>query len=209
MLDDAGMHRTKITVSNSLDEFLIKELIHQGAAIDSFGVGERLVTARSEAVFGGVFKLAAVEEDGKLTPKIKLSENVTKTTTPGFKQVYRFYDENNLAIADVLTLFEEEIDENKPYVLFHPDFPYKRKTVRNFKVRKLLEPIYLKGKLVYKVPTLEEVRAHHKKEIETLWPEFKRLERPHLYYVDLSQNLWDLKQSLIEKYRSKNGNNNE
>jgi len=209
MLDDAGMHRTKITVSNSLDEFLIKELIHQGAAIDSFGVGERLVTARSEAVFGGVFKLAAVEEDGKLTPKIKLSENVTKTTTPGFKQVYRFYDENNLAIADVLTLFEEEIDENKPYVLFHPDFPYKRKTVRNFKVRKLLEPIYLKGKLVYKVPTLEEVRAHHKKEIETLWPEVKRLERPHLYYVDLSQNLWDLKQSLIEKYRSKNGNNNE
>lgn len=208
MLDDAGMHRTKITVSNSLDEYLIKELIHQGAQIDSFGVGERLVTARSEAVFGGVFKLSAAIEDGVLTPKIKLSENIAKTTTPGFKQLYRFYDENNMAIADLMTLHDEVINENEPYVLFHPDFPYKRKTVNNFKVKQLLEPIFIKGELVYKVPTLLEIREHHKKEMSTLWSEVKRLESPHLFYVDLSQQLWDLKRSLIEKYRSKNGSNN-
>ena len=207
MLDDAGMHKTKITVSNSLDEFLIKELLHQGAQIDSFGVGERLVTARSEAVFGGVFKLSAATEDGILTPKIKLSENTSKTTTPGFKQLYRFYDENNLAIADLMTLHDEVINEDEPYVLFHPDFPYKRKTVRNFKVKKLLEPIFVKGKLVYNKPTLTEIRKHHQNEMKTLWSEVKRLESPHLFYVDLSQELWDLKRSLIEKYRSKNGNN--
>src|SRR5690554_172963 len=208
MLDEAGMHRTKITVSNSLDEFLIKELIHQGAQIDSFGVGERLVTARSEAVLGGVFKLSAAIEDGVLTPKIKLSENIAKTTTPGFKQLYRFYDENNMAIADLMALHDEVIDEDKPYVLFHPEHIYKRKTIRNFKARKLLEPIFVKGKLVYKKPTLDEIRDYHQKQMKTLWTEVKRLESPHLFYVDLSQDLWDLKRSLIEKYRSKNGNNN-
>lgn len=202
MLDDAGMQFTKIVVSNSLDEYLIKELLFQGAAIDSFGVGERLVTARSEAVFGGVYKLAAVEMNGVLTPKIKLSENVVKTTTPGFKQLYRFYDENDLAIADLITLFDEEINESEPYTLFHPDYPYKRKTVENFKVRKLLEPIFINGKLVYKQPTLSEIRRYHKEEMNRLWPEVKRLERPHQYYVDLSLDLWKLKRNLIEKYRS-------
>lgn len=209
MLDDAEMHKTKIIVSNSLDEYLIKELIHQGAEIDSFGVGERLVTARSEAVFGGVFKLSAITEGNELVSKIKLSENVTKTTTPGFKQLYRFYDENCKAIADVITLHDEVINPEEPYILFHPDYPYKKKTVTNFNVEQLLKPIFIKGKLVYERPNLEEIRQYHKDQMETLWAEVKRLERPHQYYVDLSQELWDLKRSLIDKYRTTNGENNE
>ena len=204
MLDEAGLTKTQILVSNSLDEYIIKELIHQGAQIDSFGVGERLVTARSEAVFGGVFKLSAVEQDGVLTPKIKLSENVVKTTTPGFKQLYRFYDENNKAIADLITLFDEKINENEPYVLFDPEHTYKRKTVTNFKAVQMLVPIYEKGKLVYEKPTLEEIRKYHLEQMATLWDEVIRLESPHQYYVDLSQDLWDLKQALIKKYKENN-----
>lgn len=205
MLDDAGLTKTQIVVSNSLDEYLIKELIHQGAQIDSFGVGERLVTARSEAVFGGVFKLSAINEDGVLTPKMKLSENVSKTTIPGFKQLYRFYDENNKAIADLITLHDEIINENEPYILFDPEHPYKRKVVSNYKVVKLLEPIFIKGKLVYKKPTLEEIRNHNKFQMKTLWDEVLRLERPHKYYVDYSQDLWDLQQKLIKHYKNQNG----
>lgn len=203
MLDEAGLKDTKITVSNSLDEYLIKELISQGAQIDSFGVGERLVTARSEAVFGGVFKLAAIEKDGELEPKIKISENVQKTTIPGFKQVYRFYDENCMAIADVLTLFDEKIDTSKPYKLFHPHFPYKKKIVTNYQVEPLMVPIFKDGQLVYDKPSIKEIRAYSQQCLKSLWPEVLRLENPHEYYVDLSQDLWDLKQSLINKYRGK------
>lgn len=203
MLDDAGLADTKITVSNSLDEYLIKELISQGAQIDSFGVGERLVTARSEAVFGGVFKLAAIEKNGQLEPKIKISENVQKTTIPGFKQVYRFYDENCMAIADVLTLFDEKIDTSKPYKLFHPHFPYKNKVVTNYQVEPLMVPIFKAGKLIYEKPSIQEIRAYSQKSLNALWPEVLRLENPHEYYVDLSKDLWDLKQSLINKYRGK------
>ena len=201
MLDANGLSDVKITVSNSLDEYLIKELIHQGAQIDAFGVGERLVTARSEAVFGGVFKLSAIEKDGVLEPKIKISDNVQKTTIPGFKQVYRFYDENGMAEADVITLFDEVIDESKPYQLFDPSFPWKRKEISNFKVRPLLIPIFEKGKLVYDLPEIKDVRDYAKQEHQTLWPEVLRLEKPHEYYVDLSQDLWDLQQDLIRKYR--------
>ena len=201
MLDHAGLEDCKITVSNSLDEYLIKELIHQGARIDTFGVGERLVTARSEAVFGGVFKLSAVEADGVLEPKIKISENVQKTTTPGFKQVYRFYDQDCMATADVMTLFDEEIDESKPYHLFDPNFPWKSKEIDNYHVKALLVPIFEKGKLVYDVPSLEEIRAHFQKEFNALWPAVLRLENPHEYYVDLSEKLWALKQDLIKKYK--------
>ena len=201
MLDASGLSDVKITVSNSLDEYLIKELIHQGAQIDAFGVGERLVTARSEAVFGGVFKLSAIEKDGVLEPKIKISDNVQKTTIPGFKQVYRFYDENGMAEADVITLFDEVIDESKPYQLFDPSFPWKRKEISNFKVRPLLIPIFEKGKLVYDLPEIKDVRDYAKQEHQTLWPEVLRLEKPHEYYVDLSQDLWDLQQDLIRKYR--------
>ncbi len=201
MLDQAGMKDTKITVSNSLDEYLIKELIHQGAQIDTFGVGERLVTARSEAVFGGVFKLSAIEVEGKLVPKIKISENVQKTTTPGFKQVYRFYDENKMAEADVMTLFDETIDETKPYLLFDPDYIWKNKHIENYKVKALLNPIFKKGELIYDIPTLSEIRSYHKTEFSALWPEVLRLENPHEYYVDLSEELWNLKQDLIKKYK--------
>lgn len=201
MLDEAGLPDCKITVSNSLDEYLIKELIHQGAQIDTFGVGERLVTARSEAVFGGVFKLSAIEVDGILTPKIKISENVQKTTTPGFKQVYRFYDENCMAEADVMTLFDEEIDDTKPYHLFDPNFVWKNKQIEKYHVKPLLIPIFKKGKLIYDIPTLDEIRAYHKQEFNALWPAVIRLENPHEYYVDLSEKLWALKQDLIKKYK--------
>lgn len=201
MLDSNGLSDVKITVSNSLDEYLIKELIHQGAQIDAFGVGERLVTARSEAVFGGVFKLSAIEVDGELKNKIKISENVQKTTTPGFKQVYRFYDEKGMAEADVITLHDEIIDENKPYVLFDPNYPWKSKTIENFKVKALLIPIFQRGKRIYDLPSLKEIREYAKSEHQKLWPEVLRLENPHEYYVDLSQALYDLKQDMIKKYR--------
>jgi len=201
MLDEAGLKETKITVSNSLDEYLIKELIHQGAEIDAFGVGERLVTARSEAVFGGVFKLSAIEVNGKLVDKIKISDNVQKTTIPGFKQVYRFYDQLGMAEADVITLFDEEIDQTKPYLLFDPNFPWKKKLIENYKAVPMLVKIFDKGKLIYELPSLKEIRAYAKAEHDKLWPEVLRLEKPHEYYVDLSQKLWDIKQSLIQKYR--------
>ncbi|HCB67161.1 MAG: nicotinate phosphoribosyltransferase [Tenericutes bacterium GWC2_39_45] len=201
MLDQAGLKDTKITVSNSLDEYLIKELIHQGAQIDTFGVGERLITARSEAVFGGVFKLSAIEVNGELVPKIKISDNIQKTTIPGFKQVYRFYDESGKAEADVITLHDEKINPDEPYHLFDPNFPWKDKVIENFKVVPLLIPIFIKGKLVYELPRLNEIRAFAKEEHTKLWDEVTRLEKPHEYYVDLSQTLWDLKQELIKKYK--------
>lgn len=204
MLDDAGLTNTKIIVSNSLDEYLINDLLNQGAKIDIFGVGERLITARSEAVFGGVFKLSAINENGELVPKIKLSENVSKTTTPAFKQVHRFYDQDDKAIADVITLHDEAIDGSHEYVLFHPDYTYKKKKVINFKPVKLLVPIFEKGKLVYQKPSLTEIRTYHQEQLNTLWDEMKRLSQPHQYYVDLSQKLWDIKQELMVKY--KNGN---
>lgn len=201
MLDQAGLSDVKITVSNSLDEYLIKELIIQGAQIDAFGVGERLVTARSEAVFGGVFKLAAVEDKGTLVPKIKISENIQKTTTPGFKQVYRFYDEMGMAEADVITLFDEVINPKEPYHLFDPNFPWKSKMIENFTVVQLLKPIFQAGQKVYQEPSLDQIRAYAKQEHSRLWPEVLRLENPHDYYVDLSQKLWDLKQDMIRKYK--------
>jgi len=201
MLDAAGLKDTKITVSNSLDEFIIKELINQGAQIDSFGVGERLVTARSESVFGGVFKLSAIEVDHELVPKIKISENVQKTTIPGFKQVYRFYGETGMAEADVITLFDETIDLTKPYRLFDPNFPWKNKEMIKYQAVPLLVQIFDQGKLIYNLPSLDEIRKYHKAEHQKLWPEVLRLEKPHTYYVDLSQQLWDLKQSLIRQYK--------
>lgn len=201
MLDEAGLHETKITVSNSLDEYLIANLVQQGAQIDAFGVGERLITSKSDSVFGGVYKLAALKDNGAMVPKMKLSDNVVKTTNPGVKKLYRLYDkETNKAIADVVTLDTEVIDENEPYLLFDPNFPWKQKQVSNFRAISLLEPIFKKGKLVYKNPSLEEIRIYHKEQIKTLWDEVKRFENPHPYYVDLSRKLWQLKQDLIEKY---------
>jgi len=160
-----------------------------------------LVTARSESVFGGVFKLSAIEVEGELVSKIKISENVQKTTIPGFKQVYRFYDARGMAEADVITLFDETIDASKPYRLFDPNFPWKNKEITNYKAVPLLVQIFDKGKLIYNLPSLDEIRKYHKEEHQKLWPEVLRLEKPHTYYVDLSQKLWDLKQSLIKQYK--------
>ena len=204
LLDAAGLTNTRITVSNSLDEYLIRELVEQGALIDAFGVGERLITSKSDSVFGGVYKLAALKQNGVWVPKMKLSDNVVKTTNPGVKKLYRLYDlTTHNAIADVVTLEDEVIDDQKPYLLFDPNFPWKQKWVKNFKAVSLLEPIFISGKLVYQKPLLKDIRAFHMEQMATLWDEVKRFENPHPYYVDLSKALYDLKQNLIEQYSKK------
>jgi len=204
MLDAAGFPDCKIVASNSLDEFIIKDILLQGAQVDLFGVGERLITSRSEPVFGGVYKLAAIEENGQIIPKIKISENVEKITNPGFKQVWRLYDrETGKAIADVLTTRDEIIDENEPYELFDPDHTWKRKTVSNFIARQMLVQIFDKGTCVYESPKLEEIREYCRQQVDTLWDEVKRFENPHKYYVDLSLPLWEMKQRLIHEHSLK------
>ena len=201
MLDEAGWTDCQISVSNSLDEYIIRDLLVQGAQIDGFGVGERLITSKSEPVFGGVYKLAAVEDtDGTIIPKIKISENPAKITTPHFKKVYRLFDnETGKAEADLLTLHDEVIDETQPLEIFDPIETWKRKTLTNFTAKPLLEPIFRNGELVYHLPSIEESRAYCAAQVDTLWDEVKRFENPHNYYVDLSQKLWDIKQSLLRK----------
>lgn len=202
ILDEAGYPDCKIVASSSLDEYVIRELLLQGAAIDSFGVGERLITAKSQPVFGGVYKLVAIEENGQLVPKIKISENVNKITNPGFKQVYRFYDKrSNKAIADLITLHDEEIDESKPYEIFHPIYTWKRKTLDNFYVRKLLVKIFENGKCIYESPNIHEIKDYCKEQLDLLWDEVKRFERPHRYIVDLSQDLWNIKDRLLKEHK--------
>ena len=199
MLDAAGWENCKITVSNSLDEYLIRDLWNQDAKIDAFGVGERLITARSEPVFGCVYKLVAVEnEDGSLTPKIKISENVGKITTPHFKKVYRFIGrDTGKAIADYLTVYDETVDDTGILEIFDPEATWKRKAVYNFEARELLTPIYQGGKLVYNRPTLDEIKAYCAQQVDTLWDELKRFENPQSYPVDLSQKLYDIRQDLL------------
>ena len=204
MLDDAGYPDCKICVSNSLDEHLIRDMIFQGAKVDSYGVGERLITASSEAVFGGVYKLAAVEKDGVITPKIKISENTAKITIPGVKIPWRLYDkESGKAIADVITLNYEVIDDSKPYEIFDPVYTWKRKTVTNFVARKLQTKIFEKGKQVYVSPSVKEISKHREQEVESLWDEVKRFEKPHTYYVDLSQDLWNQRNDLLNAHNIK------
>ena len=199
MLDDAGLPNCKITASNALDEHLIRDLVMQGAQIDTFGVGERLITSRSEPVFGGVYKLAAVENDaGEIIPKIKVSENTTKITNPGFKRVYRYYDKDSgKALADEICLRDETIDFEQPHDIFDPNATWKVKTLDNYVVRDLLEPIFMNGELVYQLPELKEIQAYCKAQQDTLWDEVKRFENPHKYYVDLSWKLWTLKRDLL------------
>ena len=202
MLDEAGFEDVKIIASNSLDEYIIRDMLRQGAQVDSFGVGERLITASSTPVFGGVYKLVAVERDGEMQPKIKLSENVAKVTTPGAKKLYRLYDnETGKAIADLITTDDEEIDDSQPYELFDPDVTWKRKTVENYTARPLLIPLFEKGKCVYNYPDLESIRSYCAEQVDTLWDEVKRFENPHNYYVDMSQKLWDMKNDMINKYK--------
>ena len=201
MLDEAGWENCTITVSNSLDEYLIQDLWMQDAKIDAFGVGERLITAKSEPVFGCVYKLVAVEDkDGNVTPKIKISENVGKITTPHFKKLYRFYGrDTGKAIADYLTVYDETVDDSKNLEIFDPDATWKRKEVYHFEARELLVPIYQKGKLVYKRPSVEEIKTYCAEQVDTLWDEVKRFDNPHNYYVDLSQKLYDIKTRLLNE----------
>ena len=200
MLDDAGYPDCKICASNSLDEYIIKDMLLQGAKVDTFGVGERLITSSSEPMFGGVYKLCAIEdEDGNIIPKIKISENVEKITTPCFKKIYRLYDrDTNQAMADVITLFDETIDDSKPYELFDPEHTWKRKTVENFIAVELRKQYFKNGKLIQEMPTLINVREYCRAGMNTLWDEVKRFENPHTYYVDLSQKLWDIKNELLK-----------
>ena len=197
-LDDHGYNDVKILVSNSLDEYIIRDILTQGASVDIFGVGERLITSKSEPVFGGVYKLSAVYNEKTEIPKIKISENVIKITNPSFKNLYRLYsNETGNAIADVITLHDEIIDETKPYVIFDPEHVWKKKTVKDFTAKKLLVKIMDKGKLVYNIPTLKQSKDYCKNELDKIWEEVKRFENPHPYYVDLSEKLWKVKQDLL------------
>ncbi|HIR31743.1 MAG TPA: nicotinate phosphoribosyltransferase [Candidatus Faecousia faecavium] len=201
MLDEAGWTECQISVSNSLDEYIIRDILRQGAQIDLFGVGERLITAKSEPVFGGVYKLVAVEEaDGTVVPKIKISENVGKITNPHYKKLYRFYaNDTGKAIADYLTVYDETVDDSKDMEIFDPDATWKTKRVYNFTAKELQVPIFKGGELVYRLPSLEEIRTYCRQQVDTLWDEVKRFDNPQTYYVDLSQKLWDVKYGLLKR----------
>ena len=200
MLDEAGWPECEISVSNSLDEYLIQDLLRQGAQIDMFGVGERLITAKSEPVFGGVYKLVAVERpDGTIEPKIKISENVGKITNPHFKKLYRFYGaDTGKAIADYLCLHDETVNDGEDLEIFDPEATWKRKMVYNFHASELQVPVFRNGELVYQLPTLDEIRSYCREQVDTLWDEVKRFDNPHTYYVDLSQKLWEIKYRLLK-----------
>ena len=200
LLDEAGLHDCKIVASNSLDEYIIRELILQGAKIDIFGVGERLITARSEPVFGGVYKLTAIEdESGRIVPRIKVSENTAKITNPHFKKLYRYFDkESGKAIADELCVYDEVVDDTLPRTIFDPDATWKKTTLTNFTAKELLIPVFKNGELVYDLPDIEQIKSYCTTQVDLLWDEVKRFENPHNYYVDLSQKLWDIKWQLLK-----------
>ncbi len=201
MLDDEGLQDCSIVASNSFDEYIIRGVVNEGACIDSFGVGERLITAKSQPVFGGVYKMAAIEKDGKIIPKIKVSENPEKLTNPGYKKLYRIVDKNTgKALADVIALADEKVPEGEPFEIFDPEHIWKRKLMENYECQELQVRIFDKGNLVYDMPSLEDIKAFCKDEIEILWSEIKRFENPHRYYVDLSSELWHLKQNLLSKH---------
>ena len=201
MLDDAGYPDCKICVSNSLDEYLIRDMIFQGAKVDSYGVGERLITASSEAVFGGVYKLSAVDNKGEIIPKIKISENEAKITIPGVKIPWRLYDrETGKAIADVITMGHEKIDSSEPYEIFDPNHTWKRKVVTDFVAKKLQVKVFENGKQVYESPSVKEISAYRQEQVDSMWDEVTRFENPHTYYVDLSEELWELRHSLLNQH---------
>lgn len=199
-LNNAGFPDCNIYASNSLDEYIIRDMLQNGARVDSFLVGERLITSASNPVMGGVYKLSAIEKNGVVIPKIKLSENVQKITTPCPKLLWRLFDsETGKAIADVLSLEDEDLSKMNSYELFDPDYTWKRKTAENFVARKLLVPIFENGEMVYSFPDTKSIRSYCSEQIDTLWEEVVRFEYPHNYYVDLTQRLWDKKQNLIDK----------
>ncbi|MFW6299034.1 MAG: nicotinate phosphoribosyltransferase [Bacillota bacterium] len=202
MLDDAGLDYCKIVASNALDEYLIRALLNQGAPIDIFGVGERLITSKSDPVFGGVYKLTAIEQNGSVIPKIKISDNPEKITNPHFKKLYRIYDRlSGKACADLLTVYNETVDESKPLTLFDPTHTWQKRTFTDYYVKNLLIPIFKDGKLVYDLPSLEAIKKHAQSELASLWDEVKRFDNPHEFYVDLSEKLWKAKYNLIKRYR--------
>jgi len=202
MLDDAGLEACKIVISNSLDEWLIRDILGQGAFIDSFGVGERLITAASDPVFGGVYKMSGIEKDGVVEPKIKISENVEKITNPGYKKVYRLYDKGSgRMIADVITLAGEEPPSGDDYVIFDPSFTWKRKKLSNFTAKELQVQVFKEGSPVYESPGIQEIRNFCSEQIQTLWEETLRFENPQTYYIDLSQELWELRSELIKNHQ--------
>ncbi|WP_040194027.1 nicotinate phosphoribosyltransferase [Clostridium culturomicium] len=203
LLDAAGYEDCKITISNSLDEFIIKAVLENGAQIDSFGVGERLITAKSEPVFGGVYKLVAIEKHGEIIPKIKISENVEKITNPGFKSLYRVYDNaTKKAIADLIAINGETFDYTRPLELFHPNYTWKKKKVKNYTIKELMVKIFDKGQQCYESPSVMDIKNYSLEARETLWAEIRRLQNPHQYYVDLSKDLWNLKEFLLHEYSS-------
>ncbi|MBR4201996.1 MAG: nicotinate phosphoribosyltransferase [Candidatus Methanomethylophilaceae archaeon] len=197
ILDDAGLKDCKIIVSNALDENLIRDLLDQGAIIDGFGVGDNLITSHNDPVLNGVFKLVATEHDGTIIPRIKISENVEKITTPHFKKIYRIYGNDGMAVADLICIHDEVLDPTKPLELFDPSATWKRKTMTDYTAKELMVKVIENGELVYELPSLTEIREHCAKELDTLWDEVKRFANPHRYYVDLSQRLWDVKKDLI------------
>ena len=204
MLNEAGLYDCAIVASNSLDEFIISDLLDQGAKIDSFGVGERLITAKSEPVFGCVYKLAAVENEGVIYPKIKISENEEKITNPGYKKVWRLYDKKgDNPIADVITLADEIIDNSKPYIIFDEVHVWKKKKITRFYAKNLQVPIFINGECVYESPSLNEIKEYCKNQVDKLWGEIKRFTNPHNFYVNLSADLWECKQNLISLYSFK------
>ncbi len=205
VLDEEGLTDCKIVISNSLDEYIIRDVILEGAKIDSFGVGERLITARSEPVFGGVYKLSGIWKDGKMVPKMKISENVEKITNPGFKKVVRFYgNDHGKAIADLIMLRDEPIPDGRPFEIFDPNAVWKRKVVYDYTAVELLVPIFEKGELVYEEPDIDQIKATCTEQVDKLWGEFLRFENPQTYYVDLSKPLWNMKHDLLNKYGSAN-----
>ena len=202
MLDDAGLQDCKIVISNSLDEYIIRDVLQEGACIDSFGVGERLITAKSEPVFGGVYKLAALEKDGEMIPKIKISENVEKITNPGFKTIWRLFDKDtDRALGDIIALDDEDEPVGDEIEIFDPNAIWKRKKITNFYAKNLREQIFKGGKCVYKLPELDDIKKYCKEQLDLMWDEMKRFENPQTYYVDLSDTLWRLKHSMIDEAR--------
>ena len=201
MLDDAGLPNCKIIVSNALDENLIKDLLDQRAIIDGFGVGDNLITSHSDPVLNGVYKLVATEDNGEVVPRIKISENVEKITTPHFKKIYRIYGNDGMAVADLICVHDEVLDTSKPLELFDPAATWKRKVMTDYSAKELMVKVIEGGELVYKLPSLQEIREHCSNELDTLWEEVKRFANPHQYYVDLSQKLWDIKNDLINESR--------
>lgn len=203
MLDDAGLYDCKITASNALDEKLIRDLMMQGAQVDTFGVGERLITSQSSPVFGGVYKLVAVENAaGEIEPKIKVSENTAKITNPHFKKVYRYYDnESGKALADELCLYDEVVDDSRNHTIFDPNATWKTKELYDFTARELSVQVFKNGECVYKCPSINEIAAYCKEQVDLLWDEVKRFENPHTYYVDLSQRLYEIKNILLNVHK--------